>query len=35
MRPAQELYRAHGFVEIPAYYDNPLPGVLYFERDLR
>lgn len=32
---ASSLYASFGFIEIPAYYDNPIPGVAYFELDLR
>jgi GNAT superfamily N-acetyltransferase len=35
MPAAQHLYAALGFREIPAYYDNPLPGVIMLELDLR
>lgn len=31
MRNAVGLYRSLGFREIPAYYDNPIPGALYLE----
>ena len=32
---ATSLYGRLGFVEIPAYYENPIPGVVYFELKLR
>ncbi len=31
MAPAVTLYRSLGFREIPPYYPNPLPDVVYFE----
>jgi putative acetyltransferase len=31
MTAAQDLYRQMGFRDIPAYYPNPLPGVVYLE----
>jgi len=31
---ATRLYVKLGFVEIPAYYENPIPGVTYFELKL-
>ena len=34
MGKAVGLYEAHGFYEIPAYYDNPHGGVLYMEKTL-
>lgn len=34
MQGAKALYRSLGFVEIAAYYDNPLPSVLYFAMEL-
>jgi len=34
MGKAVELYRRYGFVEIPAYYNNPHEGVLFMELQL-
>lgn len=34
MAEAGALYRDLGFVEIPPYYDNPIPGVRYYALDL-
>jgi len=34
MGKAVSLYEAHGFHEIPPYYDNPHDGVLYMEKTL-
>jgi putative acetyltransferase len=35
MTEAHGLYRNLGFREIPGYWKNPIPGVLYFELPLR
>ena len=34
MQAAVGLYRTMGFVDIPAYYDSPIPGTAYMELDL-
>ena len=34
MTPAMNLYLKNGFVEIPAYYHNPIETAVYFERVL-
>jgi putative acetyltransferase len=34
MDRAQRLYAQLGFHEIPAYYDNPIPGTIYLEKAL-
>ncbi len=35
MATAIAIYRSHGFKEIPPYRENPVPGALFFELDLR
>ena len=34
MEPAMALYHKHGFREIEAYYHNPEPNAVYFEKSL-
>lgn len=34
LETAQAIYKSLGFREIPPYYKNPLPGVVYFEKTL-
>jgi len=34
MEPARALYRLLGFRQVAPYYDNPLPGAIFFELDL-
>jgi len=34
MIPAMTLYRKNGFMEIPAYYHNPIETAVYFEKIL-
>lgn len=34
LETAQGIYKALGFEQIPPYYENPLPGVVYFEKIL-
>lgn len=35
LEAAIRLYKAYDFGVIPAYYDNPLPGVVYMEKQLQ
>ena len=34
MTAAQRLYERRGFMPIELYYANPIPGALFFGRDL-
>ncbi|MEP7140092.1 MAG: GNAT family N-acetyltransferase, partial [Caldimonas sp.] len=35
MEAARELYQSLGFVEIPPYYFNPIPGAHYLKAELK
>ena len=35
MEAARELYASLGFVEIPPYYFNPIPGAHYLKAELK
>ncbi len=35
MNDAIALYRSYGFREIDSYYDNPVPGAIFMELDLK
>jgi putative acetyltransferase len=34
LQPAIHLYNKYGFVETTSYYQNPLPGVVYMQKEL-
>lgn len=34
LQPAITLYKQYGFTETTAYYENPLPGVVYMQKQL-
>lgn len=34
MKPAVSLYKKKGYLEIPPYYYNPIPGAVYFQKDI-
>lgn len=35
LKPAIQLYTKHGFVNTSAYYENPLSGVVYMQKELK
>jgi putative acetyltransferase len=35
MVPARALYASLGFMEVPAYYHNPIPGAVYLAKELQ